>query len=390
MKFEVFNEADSTPNICPNATDSSTDPPVLPEEVFERVMKSGLNQEALQGDSESVADAHVDTPPIDDFQGNDEAVATAEVEETITDPNETDTVNRDAMQDVSDWEKNDVTDIASLADPSETEPSEQFPVESSTERVQEGEKAEIPPQSTEAVPGDDTGSTAEVTELVEVDDTKRLAPPITDLVDGFDEEETPTTTKEKDDDAATDADNIPVETETPALETAPRTDLKDVQDEIPPTSEQPAASNDVQELLEVETTPDHSEALDPVDPDGVAPQHDAEVPQSDEPKPAESSEDTDSTHLADAAAPDDAVTTVEATGTLSISFVLFRHLCQPRFHGFFMSLLAHSVSCINAADRASASPQLHVGIPHWLPRNTHWPTLPTHSAPTVSSRGRIC
>jgi hypothetical protein len=366
MKFDVFSKANFKPNASSNSVDSSPDPPVVHEELVEEAVESEFTQKASPGDTESAPDAATDVVVIVDTQSNEEAI------DASPDPNEAvaDTTNEGAEQNVSDWEKGDVSDIASIADPSETKPSEQLEAKKLPGDAQD-EKSETPQERIGTVPEDDVGSTAEATEPVEVDDTAHPAP--------FDELLTSQVI------SASDEISLIDETIEQALVDIPDQGGADIANTD--AGAQFVDTTTIQETLEAEPTPEQPDAPESLEPDAGAPEPEASIdePQVDEPKPARTIPDAeDSEQPVDSSAPvgPDDVVAMETPGTDIFFLCAFIFLCQPQFHAFFLSLLAHCArlffSGIYTADRASTSPQLHVGTSHWPPRNPRWPTLPTH------------
>jgi hypothetical protein len=331
MKFDVFNEADFTPNASADAADSSPDVPMLPDKVVEETVESEVTHEASQDEPEAGADDSADA--IVEQSNEDVTATTSDIEASPDQPEAVaDTVNEDVEQDVSDWEKDDVSDIASLADPSETEPSEQLETEGLPYPMQEEEKAGEPHEGIDTVCEDDIVSIADITEPVETDDMTSSAPPITDPVAITEDLEHKDTAEENDKVVATYANSAPIEAKPPATKPAAVPDSKDLQDGT--ITDELLASTAAQEVAEAESTPEPPETPVPTQPEEDATENDAGVPHVDEPKPAES-EDLDSTQSADAAAaPDDAVNTVEATGMyMSLCVVhIFVLTAVSRFH----------------------------------------------------------
>jgi hypothetical protein len=365
MQFDVFSKPNFKPNASSNSVDSSPDPPVVHEKLVKEAVESEFTQKASPGDTESAPDAATNVVVIVDTQSNEEAV------DASPDPNEAvaDTTNR-AEQNVSDGEKDDVSDIASIADPSETKPFEQLEAENLPGPAQD-EKSQISQERIGTVPEEDVGSTAEATKPVELDDTASPAPfdelLASQVISGSDE--------------------ISLITETTKQALVDMPDQGGAEIANTDADAQSVDTTTIQETLEAEPTPEQPDAPESIEPNAGAPEPEAAIdePQVDEPKPARTSPDAeDSEQPVDSSAPvgpDDVVAT-ETPGTYIFLLCAFIFLCRPRFHAFFLSLLAHCArlffSGIYAADRASTSPQLHVGTSHWPPRNPRWPTLPTH------------
>jgi hypothetical protein len=338
MTIDTFDEADLTTDANANATDSSLYFPVIPEEETKEAVESEVASEAFQGETAGVADASIDTGVPAEDQGIKEAIASTQASKPAFELNEAvaDARNESTEQDISDWEKDNVSEISFLADPSETAPSKQLGTESAPESVQEEEKA------------------------VELEGMASPAPPITEPVDTADNQETQATTQEKFVTTVTETYETSFEAESLAFETTARAGSDEVQDqtsprfeelpaslnlpemsktsELPPTVGTPEQSTidqddneeakpgagkqpvntttvEFQEALEAEQAPDSSDVPRQPEPEEDATEDDAGVPQLDKPKPAEGSEEVkDSAQPVGSASPDDVVGHMETTG----------------------------------------------------------------------------